>query len=71
MPDPAFYARMVRLSSIVTILPAAMAGGWVLGYFLIDRMLKTFPWGSIAATLFGAVAGLYEIYRLLTRDRHD
>ena len=71
MTDPSFYARMGRLSAIVTILPATMAGGWVLGYFLIDRTLNTFPWGGIVATIFGAVAGFYEIYRLLTRDRQD
>ncbi len=71
MPEPSFYARLGRLSSIVTILPAAMAGGWVLGYLLIDRTLKTFPWGSIAATVLGAAAGLYEIYRLLTREPQD
>ena len=71
MTDPSFYARIGRLSSIVTILPAAMAGGWVLGYFLIDGPLDTFPWGSIAATVSGAAAGLYEIYRLLTKERQD
>lgn len=69
MTEPSFNARMGRLSSIVTILPAAMAGGWVLGYFLVDRTLGIFPWGGIAGTVFGAAAGLYEIYRLLTRDR--
>ena len=71
MAEPSFYSRLGRLSSIVTILPGAMAGGWVLGYFLIDRTLNTFPWGSIAATIIGAAAGLYEIYHLLTRDQQN
>lgn len=62
-------ARMARLSAIITILPASMAAGWVLGYYLADRPLKIFPWGGIIGTLIGAGAGFYEIVALLVRDR--
>ena len=58
-------ARMALLSSIITILPASMLAGWLLGYFLIDRFLEIFPWGSIVCALFGAGAGFYQIIRIL------
>jgi F0F1-type ATP synthase assembly protein I len=69
MPDPSYYARLGRLSAIVTILPSTMGAGWILGYFVIDRYLGSFPWGSVAATLLGAGLGFYEIIRLLTADK--
>ncbi len=71
MPKPSSFARMGSLSAIITILPAAMAGGWICGYFLVDRYFETFPWGSIVATMLGAAAGFFEIIRLLTRDQRD
>lgn len=70
MRGPSSYARMGRLSAIITILPATMAGGWIVGY-LADRYLNSFPWGSIVATLLGAAAGFYEIVRLLIQDQRD
>ena len=69
--DSSSYARIGRLSAMITILPAAMAGGWILGYFAVDRTLNSFPWGSIIATLLGAAAGFYEIVRLLNQDQRD
>lgn len=57
--------RLARLSGIITILPASMAAGWILGYFLVDRYLHIFPWGSIILTLLGAGAGFYEILEIL------
>ncbi len=67
--DQSFYARMSRLSSIIMILPGSMAAGWVLGYYVLDRFLTKFPWGSLALTLVGAGAGFYEIISLLTGDQ--
>lgn len=69
MPDPTFYARLGRLSAVVTILPSAMGAGWILGYYVIDRYLWGFPWGTITATLLGAGLGFYEIFRLLAADQ--
>ncbi|MBM3791613.1 MAG: hypothetical protein FJW35_14865 [Acidobacteria bacterium] len=63
---PTSYSRLGRLSAIILILPSSMAAGWLLGYFLIDRLFDSFPWGSIIATLTGAGAGFYEIVRILT-----
>jgi F0F1-type ATP synthase assembly protein I len=70
MPDSSYYARFSRLSVIITILPASMAGGWVAGYYLVDHFFGTFPWGSLAVTLIGAGAGFYEIIRLLSKDKN-
>ncbi len=61
-------AGIARLSAIITILPASMAAGWVLGYFTVDRYLHLFPWGSITFTLIGAGAGFYEIIKILAPD---
>ncbi len=67
MPDRSFYARMSRLSAIMMILPSSMGVGWLLGW-LVDRMLGTFPIAAIVMTLFGAGAGFYQIYRILSQD---
>lgn len=67
--DEPFFAKLGRLSAIITILPASMAAGWLLGHFLLDRPLDCFPWGSVVFTIVGAGAGFYEIVRLLTGDR--
>jgi F0F1-type ATP synthase assembly protein I len=71
MPDRSFFARMGRLSSIVAILPSSMAVGWIVGYYVLDRHLGSFPWGSLACTLVGAGAGFYEIFRILSAERQD
>jgi F0F1-type ATP synthase assembly protein I len=56
---------MARLSAILTILPASMGAGWILGYLLIDRFLHVYPWGSLGFTLIGAGGGFYEIVKIL------
>lgn len=71
MPGQPAYARMARLSAIITILPASMAAGWVLGYYVVDRLFGTFPWGTVSAILLGAGAGFYEIIRILAIDQRD
>ena len=68
MPGQSSYARMGKLSSILFILPSSMGGGWLVGYYLVDSWLGSFPWGSIFGTALGAGAGFYEIIRLLLRD---
>lgn len=67
--DKSFFVRLGRLSAIITILPASMAAGWMMGHFLVDRPLDCFPWGGVVFTIIGAGAGFYEIVRLLTGDR--
>jgi F0F1-type ATP synthase assembly protein I len=48
-----------------------MLAGWVIGYYVVDRFLKSFPWGSIIMTMLGAGLGFFEIFRLLLRGRDD
>jgi F0F1-type ATP synthase assembly protein I len=71
MAERSVYAKMGRLSAIIVILPASMASGGLLGYFVLDRLLGIFPWGTILMTLFGAGAGFYQIVKLLNREQHD
>jgi F0F1-type ATP synthase assembly protein I len=61
---------MGRLSAIITILPSAMAAGWILGY-LLDRLAGTFPLLAIVTTLIGAGAGFYQIARILAREQRS
>jgi F0F1-type ATP synthase assembly protein I len=69
MPGPAFYARIGRLSSIIFVLPSCMAAGGGLGYYLVDRYFGTYPWGMVVFVLLGAVAGFYEIFKILAQDQ--
>ena len=71
VPDQSFYSRMGRLSSIIMILPGSMAAGWFLGYYVLDRYVTRFPWGSLILTFLGAGAGFYEIMRLLLHDQRS
>ena len=48
-----------------------MAVGWVLGYYLVDHFLSTYPWGTVSFVLLGAGAGLYEIMKILIQDQRD
>lgn len=64
-------ARIAALSTIITILPASMLAGWLLGNFVLDRLLRTFPWGSIVFTLVGAGAGFFQIIRILAPKRDN
>ncbi len=69
--DPSFFSRLGRLSSIIMILPGSMAGGWLLGYYVLDRYLTKFPWGSLILTFVGAGAGFWEIVKLLIVDQRS
>ena len=71
MPDPSFYARIGRLSSIIFVLPSCMAAGGVLGYYVVDRYLNFYPWGTVIFVLLGAVAGFYEIMKILIADQRS
>jgi len=71
MAGKSFYARMSRLSAIMMILPTSMAGGWALGYYLVDRSFNTYPWGSLLLAFVGVGAGFYEIYRILALEQQS
>jgi F0F1-type ATP synthase assembly protein I len=69
MADSSSYAGLGRLSSLILLIPASMAAGWILGYFVLDRFLLSYPWGSLLATFIGAGAGFYETYKILVSDQ--
>lgn len=69
MPETSYFRRLGRLLSVVFILPSCMAVGGLAGFFLIDRPLHSYPWGTVALVLIGAVAGFYEIFQALARDQ--
>jgi F0F1-type ATP synthase assembly protein I len=71
MPKASYYAQLGRLSSIIMILPSSMAAGWVLGYYVLDRYMGIYPWGSVIMTILGGGAGFYEIFKLLTANKRD
>lgn len=62
---------LARFSAIITILPASMAAGWIIGYLLVDRTLGIYPWGGVLFTLLGAGAGFYEIVKILAPGGHQ
>lgn len=60
------WAKVAFYSGLGFILPGAIVGGVVLGYYM-DRWLKTAPVLAIVMGALGAVAGFVEIFRLLAR----
>ena len=71
MPDSSFYARIGRLSAVIFVLPSCMAVGGILGYYLVDHYLATYPWGTVIFVLLGAAAGFYEIVKILILDQRS
>jgi F0F1-type ATP synthase assembly protein I len=54
-------------SSLGIIMPACALGGFGLGWVL-DRWLHTSPLFALILGLVGAVAGIIDIVRILTRE---
>ena len=71
MPDSSFYARIGRLSAVIFVLPSTMAAGGVFGYYVVDHYLASYPWGMIIFIMLGAVAGFYEIAKILVLDQRS
>lgn len=60
------WSQVAFYSSLGFIIPGAVIGGVLLGWFL-DQYLHTAPILSIIGGIAGAVAGIVEIYQILTR----
>ncbi len=71
MAGNSFYARIGRLSSVIFILPSCMAVGGLLGYYVVDRYLGVYPWGTVIFVLLGAAAGFFEIVKILISDQRS
>jgi len=71
MPSPSFYSRIGRLSAVIFVLPSCMGVGGLLGYYVVDGYLSSYPWGTVVFVLLGAVAGFYEIAKILILDQRN
>lgn len=60
------WAKIGFYTSLGFILPSAVVGGVILGWYL-DQWLHTEPVLAIILGALGAVAGFIEILRLMTR----
>ena len=60
------YRRMGDAWMIATILPAAIGLGYLIGTGL-DRLFGCYPWGTIAFSALGIVAGFREVIRIALR----
>jgi F0F1-type ATP synthase assembly protein I len=60
------WARVAFYTSLGFILPGAIVGGVVLGWYL-DRGLGTGPFLAVVMGALGAVAGFLEILQLMAR----
>jgi F0F1-type ATP synthase assembly protein I len=64
------WAQVAFYSSLGFIIPGAVVGGVLLGWFL-DEHLHTYPFLSIIGGLAGAIGGIMEIYQILTRTEKN
>ncbi len=65
------WSKVAFYSGLGFILPGAIVGGVVLGYYL-DRALGTRPLLAVVLGALGAVAGFVELLRVLARaERSD
>lgn len=60
------WGQVAFYTSLGFIIPGAVIGGVLLGWFL-DEYLHTAPFLSIIGGIAGAVGGIVEIYQILTR----
>ena len=60
------WSKVAFYSGLGFILPGAIVGGAVCGYYL-DRWLGTRPILAVVMGALGAVAGFIEIFRVLAR----
>lgn len=68
-PDRRQWARrLAEWSSIIFLLPASLAVGFFLGYWL-DWALGVSPWLKIGGLLAGGAAGLYQTFRIVSGSR--
>ncbi len=61
-----FYRLAADLLNVGLVFPAAIAVGYVLGYFL-DRWLGTGPWMAVGLSIAGTVAAFINLFRVVSR----
>jgi F0F1-type ATP synthase assembly protein I len=60
------WSQVAFYTSLGFIIPGAVVGGYVLGWFL-DGLLHTTPILGMIGGLAGAAAGIIEVFQILTR----
>lgn len=60
---------LAKYSHLGFVLPAAVIGGYLLGY-LLDRAFST-HWIRLAGLALGAIAGFYDLIRAATQLGRD
>jgi len=63
-PSRNVWVLFGQLTAVAWEFLCAIVAGAVLGY-LVDRELRSQPWGLIALTLLGTCTGLYRMVTLL------
>lgn len=62
--------KVLSISTIGLVLPASIAIGLFLGYYL-DQWLNTHPWLLIIFLLFGVISGFVSLFRELNRYKNE
>ena len=58
-----FSPEFLRITTIVSVIPAYLAGGALIGY-VCDRLFGTFPFLIAAGLLGGLILGVRDLLRL-------
>lgn len=62
------FFRLLGVASTVGInLVISTFIGFVIGYFLLDRFLNTFPWFTIIFLILGIAAGFKYLFKIVSK----
>lgn len=65
-----FYRIAGELINLGLVFPAAIAVGYVIGFFL-DRRLGTGPWLVVVFSAIGAAAAFINLFRVASRIQDE
>lgn len=69
MSDKSFARKAAEYSSLALILPVSTFVGYLLGYWLDERLGTT--WLRILLLILGTAGGFVTLIRQVLRDSHD
>lgn len=67
--EKSFYTQVGEYSSMAFVIPVSCLVGYAIGYYL-DKYFET-HFLYIVFLMLGAVSGLVQIYRQVTKDTKD
>jgi len=68
------YLRYLGIASTVGInMVVSTFVGFALGYWVIDRLLDSYPWFTLIMTLLGIIGGFIYLFRIASQagERSD